>query len=71
MASDDILDSNNLELGFQQLCVRESTSDDFVPHVVLLAEQLERLFNWAHVDNNIIRLLVSIPRLREAETQVR
>ncbi len=39
MASDDLLHSDNLQLGPQQVCVRESTSNYFVPRVVLLAEQ--------------------------------
>ena len=39
MASDDLLYSDNLELGLQQVGIRTSTGNDLVPHVILLAEQ--------------------------------
>ena len=39
MASDDLLYPDNLKLGRQQVCIRESTSNVLVPHVILLAEQ--------------------------------
>ena len=54
MASDDLLYPDNLKLGRQQVCIRNPRAMFLFRTSYFSRSSVERLFNWAHVDNNII-----------------